>query len=64
MSLNHYLVRVPAVQQRAAVIAAHLEALDAVARLKVRGDGGAVGTAIIDTLAKALQSPSDSATQA
>jgi hypothetical protein len=57
MSLHHYLVRVPAAQQRAAVVAAHLEALDAVARLKICGDGGAIGAAIVDTLAKALRSP-------
>lgn len=53
-SLNHYLVEVPVDRQRANVIRAHVEALDAVARGRMTGDGGAAGKALIDTLTGAI----------
>lgn len=53
-SLNHYLVEVTGERQRINIIRAHIEALDAVARSRMTGDGGAAGQALIATLADAI----------
>lgn len=49
-SLNHYLVEVPADRQRSNVIRAHVEAMDAVAKNRMTGDGGTSGQALIAAL--------------
>jgi chemotaxis protein histidine kinase CheA len=56
-SLHRYLYGTPADQLRNPVIFAHVQALEAVATMKVRGDGGEVGRLIVDTLAKAIGDP-------
>ncbi len=53
-SLNHYLVEVPAERQRLNVIRAHVEALDAVAKSRLTGDGGDAGHALVATLTGAI----------